>query len=582
MMIKRVLYIGGVGAALIVAYALGSSMPSSAYLEAQASQPTPTQTADTTKEVPVTTAPFTGLASSTWLPVQALARSVAATVETDPVPNTDDAADDSAIWVHPTNPALSTIIGTDKKGGLAVYDLAGKQLQYLSDGRLNNVDLRTDFQLGGQSVALVTAGNRSNNGIAIYQIDPATRLLQNVAARAVTTLKTYGSCMYRSSRTGKYYYFVNSEQGEVEQWELVATGTGQVDARLVRDFDVGTQTEGCVADDELGHFYIGEEAVGIWKYGAEPDAAPDRRQVDTTGTGGHLTADVEGLTIAYGSGGSGYLIASSQGNNSFAVYRREGNNEYLTSFTIVDGNGIDGVSDTDGIDVTMQNLGPSFPQGVFVAQDGANDSGNQNYKLVPWHLITGSVPNLSATTPSTIPPSPTIAASSTPVTIVASPTPTPISTAPAPTGQQSAPSHASALQAVRARFPDALIHELELENEAGLMVYEVELTSAGKAYEVEVDAANAQILKVEDEELDAADSPGQPRVPQAAPSISLDQAVQAALARFPDARVGKAERDNEDGVLIYEVELVAGSKQHEVEIDAVSGSVLNIESEERD
>ncbi len=58
--------------------------------------------------------------------------------------------------------------------------------------------------------------------------------------------------------------------------------------------------------------------------------------------------------------------------------------------------------------------------------------------------------------------------------------------------------------------------------------------------------------------------------------------MQAALARFPDASVRKAERDNEDGVLIYEVELVAGSQQHEVEIDAGSGSILRIESEERD
>jgi uncharacterized membrane protein YkoI len=114
------------------------------------------------------------------------------------------------------------------------------------------------------------------------------------------------------------------------------------------------------------------------------------------------------------------------------------------------------------------------------------------------------------------------------------------------------------------------------------MVYEVELTSAGKAYEVEVDAVSAQILKIEDEELDAADSPGQPQVPQAAPSISLEQAVQAALARFPDASVRKVEQDDEDGVRIYEVELVTGGQQHEVEIDAGSGSILHIESDERD
>src|SRR5919108_3007558 len=93
---------------------------------------------------------------------------VAATVETAPVRSGGDAADDPAIWVHPADPALSTIIGTDNHAGLAVYDLAGRELQFLPDGDLNNVDLRPGFLLGGQAVALVTAGNRSNNSLAVY------------------------------------------------------------------------------------------------------------------------------------------------------------------------------------------------------------------------------------------------------------------------------------------------------------------------------------------------------------------------------------------------------------------------------
>jgi 3-phytase len=39
-----------------------------------------------------------------------------------------DAADDPAIWVHPVDPALSLVLGTDKKGGLNVFDLEGKRL----------------------------------------------------------------------------------------------------------------------------------------------------------------------------------------------------------------------------------------------------------------------------------------------------------------------------------------------------------------------------------------------------------------------------------------------------------------------
>lgn len=41
---------------------------------------------------------------------------VTAQTETAPVPESGDAADDPAIWVHPTDPARS-LIGNDKKGG---------------------------------------------------------------------------------------------------------------------------------------------------------------------------------------------------------------------------------------------------------------------------------------------------------------------------------------------------------------------------------------------------------------------------------------------------------------------------------
>jgi hypothetical protein len=114
---------------------------------------------------------------------------------------------------------------------------------------------------------------------------------------------------------------------------------------------------------------------------------------------------VEGLTIYYAHGGEGYLIASSQGEdhpgyplaNTFAVYHRNGNNEYVMSFKVIDNTalGVDGLSNTDGVGVVSAFLGSAFPKGVFVAQDGHNTGGNQNFKLVPWENIAMAVtPNL--------------------------------------------------------------------------------------------------------------------------------------------------------------------------------------------
>jgi 3-phytase len=319
-------------------------------------------------------------------PAAASLETVTATIETDPVPNGGDAADDPAIWVNPSDPAQSVIIGTDKRGGLAVYDLSGKQIQYLRDGQMDNVDLRDGFKLGDQPVPIVTASNRTDNSIAIYKLNPQTRTLENVAARKIQHgLTVYGMCMYRSAKTSKIYYFGTSKSGDVEQWELFESA-GKVDAKKVRNLKLSTTVEGCVADDELGHFYVAEEAAGIWKFGAEPEAGTTNSQIAKVGDG-HLFADVEGLAIAYGKDGVGYLIASSQGNHSYVIYRREGNNEFVKKFRIGNGQGVDGCEETDGIDVTSANLGPAFPQGVFVVQDGFNDKGNQNFKLVPLQAI---------------------------------------------------------------------------------------------------------------------------------------------------------------------------------------------------
>jgi 3-phytase len=317
---------------------------------------------------------------------------VTATVETDPVPNGGNAADDLCIWIHPTDTSRSLIIGTDKKGGLGIYDLSGREIQYLADGKMNNVDIRYNFPLGGDDVTLVTATNRTGDSIAVYKINPVTGELEASAAGIIDTgIDVYGLCMYLSPTSGKYYSFVTSTNGTVQQWGLFDDGSGMVDASLVRIFDVGGRAEGCVADDEQALFYIGEEDNAIWKYGAEPGDGSERTLVDRAGN--NFMSDVEGLTIYYAGETEGYLIASSQGNSTFVIYERGGTNEYVTTFAIEEGNGIDGVSQTDGIDVVNIFLNNDFPKGVFIAQDDINSNSegeHQNFKLVPWESIANS------------------------------------------------------------------------------------------------------------------------------------------------------------------------------------------------
>ncbi len=318
------------------------------------------------------------------------------TVETAPVSRMGDAADDPAIWVNPADPAQSVVIGTDKQTGLYVYDLDGKVLQLVADGKMNNVDLRDGFKLGGGTVSLVTASNRTDDSIAIYAVDPATRTLVNVADGVQSTGLTdpYGLCMYRN-RKGRTYVFISDSDGRKRQWELIATPAGKVTTRLVREFAFDTQVEGCVADDETGVLYVAEEDVGLWRMGAEPKAGSARTSVVTVKGNPALKDDLEGIGLYDLGGGRGYLVLSSQGNNTYAVFRREGKNEYVGSFAVVANGdkGIDGASETDGLEVTSRALGPNFPHGVLIVQDGRNVSPPepQNFKFIPWDPIAAAL-----------------------------------------------------------------------------------------------------------------------------------------------------------------------------------------------
>ncbi|MFH0946492.1 MAG: phytase [Planctomycetota bacterium] len=323
---------------------------------------------------------------------------VAAAAETQQVLHEGDAADDPAIWVHPTDPLKTVVLGTDKKGGLGVYDLKGRELQYLEHGRINNVDLRSGIPFRGGRITVVAAGEKRHEQLLLYRLDPDSRLLERIPdSNFNLSVDPEGVCLYRSADDGALYAFISGEDLGiensffVEQWRIFERDAVPFGAERVRRLRIESQTEGLVADDELGHLYVGEENVGIWKYSAAPDAGSDRVLVDRTGERGHLTHDVEGLALYNGADATGYLIASSQGSDDFAVYRREGRNEYVGRFSVAESSTIDRVTHTDGIDANSASLGTLFPAGIFVAQDDKNDRGLQNFKIVSWQEIADKI-----------------------------------------------------------------------------------------------------------------------------------------------------------------------------------------------
>jgi len=277
--------------------------------------------------------------------------------------------DDMCIWVHASAPERSVIVTSDKTAEmLFVFDLDGKTLQELPvDGMPGNIDLRYGFPLGDKTVDIVAYNDRTQQVIRVYAIDAETRQLTRVDDGSIRTGLNYGFALYRSPKSGKFYAFTVAEEapGGAEQYELMDNGEGRVTGKKVRAW-AQPKSEGCVADDETGMLYIGEEEGGIWKLGAEPDdETPGQIIVPVTDHG--FEADIEGLALLYGPDGAGYLIASSQGNAQYKVFDRKAPHHYVTTFTIA------GVSDTDGIDLVNVPLGAKFPAGIFAAHNGIAD-----------------------------------------------------------------------------------------------------------------------------------------------------------------------------------------------------------------
>ncbi len=345
-------------------------------------------------------------------PQPAETRTVAAAAETAPVPDACDAADDPAVWVNESDPEASLTVATNKLRGFVVYGLDGAVVSTSDVGRINNVDLRAGVDIGAQQTIVVAGTNRTTRTIDVFALDPDSGdLTPLLDAPLVPDFEEepYGLCLYRTAASGELYVFANDLGGAVEQWRL-DDGGGRLSGTRVRSWTVGSQTEGCVADDANGWLFIGEEEVGIWRYDAGPTASPaERVAVDRIGvgepTGGHLSAQVEGLSIyAPPAGGphDGFLVASSQGNHTYVVYDRAPPHTYRGTFRVGDGAGaVDGAEDTDGLQVVATPLGPRYPMGLLVVQDGINrtsdaSEANQNFKLVSWRDVLDALDLLPA------------------------------------------------------------------------------------------------------------------------------------------------------------------------------------------
>ena len=308
-----------------------------------------------------------------------LYKEVTANVETEPVFAGDDAADDMCVLENFNNPESSLIISSDKKYGLIVYDLEGVKLYDYEVGRINNVDILPSRSL--QNKYIVAGTNRTYNSIDIYLFNSAGELENLILRKEIPSLKdVYGITFYRDDFNT--YLFISDKKGNVEQWSYNNDEVNS-EIKFVRKLKFSSLVEGLVADESKGKIYIGQERKGIWELNAFPSFDSQKKLIFKKSK--NFKPDFEGLALRDDGNGEGYLIASVQGSNGYLIIDRKSLDAKIF-FRIIDGDKIDGTTETDGIDVTsIKTL--KFPNGFFIAQDDDNDGLNQNFKLVDWNKI---------------------------------------------------------------------------------------------------------------------------------------------------------------------------------------------------
>jgi len=95
-----------------------------------------------------------------------------------------------------------------------------------------------------------------------------------------------------------------------------------------------------------------------------------------------LVGDIEGLALYDLPGGDDYLIISDQKNNNFKVYQRAASHRFIGTFAVA------GAIMADGLDVCNANLGPRFPEGIFVCHSIAD---GRPVLGTPWEAVAKSV-----------------------------------------------------------------------------------------------------------------------------------------------------------------------------------------------
>lgn len=120
----------------------------------------------------------------------------------------------------------------------------------------------------------------------------------------------------------------------------------------------------------------------------------------------------------------------------------------------------------------------------------------------------------------------------------------------------------------------ASITSIKKKRDDGVDVYKIKMQTKSKRYELKYHARTGKLLEYEWDLIIESQKGNK--------YIGVEKAKKIALKKVPNATVIKVEFDKDDGVPVYEVELLRGRYEYEIKIHAKKGNILKVERERID
>ena len=118
-----------------------------------------------------------------------------------------------------------------------------------------------------------------------------------------------------------------------------------------------------------------------------------------------------------------------------------------------------------------------------------------------------------------------------------------------------------------------IVVENELEYDDGILVYDIIVINGEKRYSMEINANNLTIYEFKERNIDSVAY----GINLNNVAISIDKAKEIALNKAGGGIITSCRLEYEDRILVYDVEVINGKVEYDIEIDASTGNIVSFD-----